>query len=187
MSFFSQHELLVYPYTVFSDAGNITLEVLTVVLPLAYCSGAGKSGGPGIAAGFGFVAFYSGLMVSSVLFVFIPNDLYKPMLGVALLASLAAVYAIFALTEAYEKIRRAALSKTSAANAAQNIQERYGFSPKEREVMELLSAGVITSEIAAKMRITERTVNFHVGSLLKKTGSKNRVELVAKVKNGHAP
>jgi DNA-binding CsgD family transcriptional regulator len=177
MSFFSQHDLLVYPYTLFSDAGNITLEVLTVALPLVYCSRAGKSG----MAGFGFVAFYSGLMISSALFAFIPSSLYKPLLGVTLLVSLAAVYAIFSLTEAYGKFlqEEVALPKPSATD---NYQGKYGFSPKEREVMEFLIAGTMTREIAAKMCITERTVNFHVGSMLKKTGSKNRIELIAKVK-----
>jgi DNA-binding CsgD family transcriptional regulator len=183
MSFFSQHELLVYPYTVFSDAGNAALEVLTVTLPLVCCSRAEKPNG--LMAGFGFIAFYGGLLISSVLFVFIPDSLYKPVLGVALLTSLAAVYAISSLTEAYGKFHReeAPLPKISATNGMNNCRERYDFSSREHEVMELLMAGVMTREIAAKMCITERTVNYHVGSMLKKTGSKNRIELIAKVKN----
>ncbi|MDR1021236.1 MAG: helix-turn-helix transcriptional regulator, partial [Synergistaceae bacterium] len=59
----------------------------------------------------------------------------------------------------------------------------FGFTRKEREVMNLLASGAATAEIARRMFISERTVNFHIGSMLRKTGSKNRVELVARMIN----
>jgi DNA-binding NarL/FixJ family response regulator len=140
-------------------------------------------------AGFGFIAFYGGLMISSVLFSFIPSNIYKPLLGVALLTSLTAVYATFSITEAYGKFHREMVAfhqekiALPQVTAVDGYEEKYDLSPKEREVLEFLTAGLVTREIATKMRITERTVNFHVGSMLKKTGSKNRIELVVKVKN----
>jgi DNA-binding CsgD family transcriptional regulator len=181
MSFFSHHELLVYPYTVFSDAGNITLEVLTVTLPLIWCSMAEKPGRRGIMAGFGFVAFYGGMMAGSILFAFISASMYKMVLGTALLASLAAVCFIISLSEAYEKFHRERVAAPNAP-AAKNYLDMYGFSAKEREVVEYLMTGASTKEIAARMFISERTVNYHVGSMLKKSGCRNRVELITRLK-----
>jgi hypothetical protein len=44
MSFFSSHDLLIFPYTIFSNAGNIALEVFLVALPVVYCAQTGRNG-----------------------------------------------------------------------------------------------------------------------------------------------
>jgi len=50
---------------------------------------------------------------------------------------------------------------------------------REVEVIHLLAQGLPNKEIATRLVITERTVKFHVGSILSKLGARNRTEAVA--------
>ena len=50
--------------------------------------------------------------------------------------------------------------------------------PREREVLELLVAGLRNREIAARLYITVRTVKFHVSNILRKLGAESRAEVV---------
>lgn len=50
---------------------------------------------------------------------------------------------------------------------------------REREVLTLLARGLANKRIAAELAVTERTVKFHVGSILGKLHASNRTEAVA--------
>jgi DNA-binding NarL/FixJ family response regulator len=52
------------------------------------------------------------------------------------------------------------------------------LTPREMEVLHLLARGKNNKEIAASLLITERTVKFHVSSILKKLNAGNRTEAV---------
>jgi DNA-binding NarL/FixJ family response regulator len=58
-------------------------------------------------------------------------------------------------------------------------EQREPLTPRELEVMSLISEGLHNSEIAARLFVTERTVKFHVSSILAKLGADNRTEAVA--------
>jgi len=52
------------------------------------------------------------------------------------------------------------------------------LTPREQEVLILLAQGKQNKEIAAELVITERTVKFHISSILGKLGAGNRTEAV---------
>ncbi len=57
------------------------------------------------------------------------------------------------------------------------VAGKIEFTPREREVLELLVAGRSNREIAHSMGIEERTVKAHVAKLLRKVGVQNRIAL----------
>jgi DNA-binding NarL/FixJ family response regulator len=54
-----------------------------------------------------------------------------------------------------------------------------GLSNREREVLRLVAEGLPTKQIARTLGITERTVKFHVASLMRKLEADNRAQMVA--------
>jgi len=53
------------------------------------------------------------------------------------------------------------------------------LTPRQLDVLRLLAQGLQNKEIAARLGVTDRTVKFHVGSILTKMDAGNRTEAVA--------
>jgi two-component system, NarL family, nitrate/nitrite response regulator NarL len=53
------------------------------------------------------------------------------------------------------------------------------LSPRELEVLRLLSAGMTNQQLAGALRISEHTAKFHVSAVLGKLGAQSRAEAVA--------
>jgi len=51
---------------------------------------------------------------------------------------------------------------------------------REAECVALGARGMTSADIAQKLRITERTANFHFGNVIAKLGALNRSEAIAK-------
>jgi len=78
-------------------------------------------------------------------------------------------------------VRRAVASST-AENAAGGVPEPAGvplphLTGRERQVLDLVGAGLSNQEIADRLHLGVTTVKTHVSSLMTKTGSPNRVRL----------
>ena len=58
----------------------------------------------------------------------------------------------------------------------QQLRSQAKLSTREQEVLELVATGKTNSAIADRLYITERTVKFHVSSILSKLNVKNRTE-----------
>ncbi len=52
-----------------------------------------------------------------------------------------------------------------------------GLTPRERDIAELVVAGNNNKAIASALDVTERTVKAHLGSVFKKTNTKDRLQL----------
>lgn len=71
------------------------------------------------------------------------------------------------------------LQPAIASKVFQHIsQDVAALSPREMEVLKLLSKGLKNSTLAQELFISERTVKFHVSAILGKLGVKNRTEAV---------
>ena len=53
------------------------------------------------------------------------------------------------------------------------------ITPRQREVLRLVADGLSSKQIATRLTITERTVKFHVASILNKLGADTRAQAVA--------
>jgi DNA-binding CsgD family transcriptional regulator len=63
------------------------------------------------------------------------------------------------------------------------MTERYGIkialTPREREIMQWLKCGRSTSEIAVILKISTRTVKYHIGNTINKLDAENRLHALA--------
>lgn len=56
----------------------------------------------------------------------------------------------------------------------------HPFSPRELEVLTLAARGLTNKEIAYRLGLSERTVQFHLNSVFNKTGTNSRTEAVVR-------
>jgi DNA-binding NarL/FixJ family response regulator len=69
-------------------------------------------------------------------------------------------------------LRQVSQPKNQTSNHVETL------TPRESEVLQLLAQGLQNKEIATKLVISERTVKFHVSSIMGKLGAGNRTEAV---------
>lgn len=59
------------------------------------------------------------------------------------------------------------------------VELAEALTPRELEVLQMLAAGLSNKIIAARLKISEHTVKFHVASILGKLGAASRTEAVS--------
>ena len=95
----------------------------------------------------------------------LPPDNYAARAAVAVLARLAI------------QARNEAVSVADALHHQPSGE--HPFSPREHEVLCLAAQGLTNKEIAYRLGISERTVQFHINSIFNKTSTNSRTEAVA--------
>jgi DNA-binding CsgD family transcriptional regulator len=87
------------------------------------------------------------------------------------------------LTSAAESFGRSGvepLVQRCHAILAEPVPDRLsslGVTPRESQVLDLVSAGLSNRDIAARLYVSHRTVEKHIESLLRKTGARSRIQL----------
>lgn len=61
-----------------------------------------------------------------------------------------------------------------------DVKKEFGITPKEEEILRLLSKGLIYKEIADKLDISEKTIKKHIYNIYEKMHVHNKVEAVNK-------
>jgi two-component system, NarL family, response regulator YdfI len=102
----------------------------------------------------------------------LPRDTSPDQLVAALQA---AASGLLVLHPAQVKDAFPAISET--ATALEELTE--SLTRREREVLQMLAAGLGNKEIAARLSISDHTVKFHVGAILGKLGASSRTEAVS--------
>ena len=57
------------------------------------------------------------------------------------------------------------------------VQQPFGLTPREREVLTHVVAGDANKEIARKCAVSEETIKHHLTRIFHKVGASNRLEL----------
>jgi two-component system, NarL family, response regulator YdfI len=71
-----------------------------------------------------------------------------------------------------------ALAQVSSPAAPEVGEFAEALTPREREVLQMLAAGLANKEIAARLNISDHTAKFHVAAILGKLGAATRTEAV---------
>ncbi|MDJ0716259.1 MAG: LuxR C-terminal-related transcriptional regulator [Prochloraceae cyanobacterium] len=62
--------------------------------------------------------------------------------------------------------------------ATNKFETTASLSDREIQIIQLISTGLTNHQIAERLEISKRTVDNHLSNILKKTNTKNRVELL---------
>ncbi len=80
-----------------------------------------------------------------------------------------------AVTTALERDRQRRANEAAAAELRQLFET---LTPREKEVMGFVTAGLMNKQVAAEMGVSEITVKIHRGQAMKKMGAKSLADLV---------
>jgi DNA-binding NarL/FixJ family response regulator len=75
------------------------------------------------------------------------------------------------------------ISNVSLGDPSARLRIMKQLTPREAEVLDHVVRGQANQEIASKLNVSEKTVKFHVSSILAKVAVRSRAQLIARVAN----
>jgi DNA-binding NarL/FixJ family response regulator len=81
-----------------------------------------------------------------------------------------------AIASLSEIIRQALAEIADIEDSLSNTPTDHPLSPREQEVLSLAARGLTNKEIAYRLGISDRTVQFHMNSVFNKTNTDSRTE-----------
>lgn len=91
-------------------------------------------------------------------------------------ASRADIFSAIRTVHAGGSLLGPAVTNSLLGRIGEGPEEANLLTPRETEVLSLVARGLPNAAIAGRLFISERTVKFHVGSILAKLGARNRTE-----------
>jgi FixJ family two-component response regulator len=83
------------------------------------------------------------------------------------------------LLDAVQKALERDRSRRAKDNAVHDLRTRFeSLTPREQEVIGLVTAGLMNKQIAAKLGVSEITVKVHRSNVMKKMGARSLADLV---------
>jgi len=95
------------------------------------------------------------------------------------MAELGAVIKNLLARSQMEQSEQSINAQQSSIHSDKENHEDFHFTQRESEVLELLTQGLSNTEMGEKLYLSPRTVEKYVSSLLRKTDTNNRAELVS--------
>lgn len=80
-----------------------------------------------------------------------------------------------------------AVSPDRASIRAADLSRRYGLSPREEEVLQLLALGSTVSDIEGALYVSQGTVKAHISHIYRKLGIHSRQELTSLIEDPEGP
>jgi FixJ family two-component response regulator len=77
-----------------------------------------------------------------------------------------------------EGLERARARRSHASNAAELVARFNALTARERQIMSLVTAGLMNKQIAGELGVTEITVKVHRGNVMRKMAAKSLADLV---------
>lgn len=100
-----------------------------------------------------------------------------------------AVYKSIPNTELISSIRRVAEGKRVVSSEIQNIMKNdppvQSLSPRQREILESITRGLSTKQIALQFGISRESVKTHIARIFEKIGAANRPEAITMALKSH--
>lgn len=90
-------------------------------------------------------------------------------------------YVARAAVASMAKLARQALNEAQdlAAQFETKLTPDHPLSPRELEVLQLVADGLTNKEIAYRLALSQRTIQFHLNSIFNKTNTASRTEATA--------
>ncbi|KTG28833.1 helix-turn-helix transcriptional regulator [Idiomarina sp. WRN-38] len=77
-----------------------------------------------------------------------------------------------------DKIEEMMLRRHAEDDSAASLSQLTSLTPQELKIIELVGTGARNKEIGEQLNISAHTVKTHLSSIFRKTGARNRVELL---------
>lgn len=104
--------------------------------------------------------------------------LSESIMPLVLVASILFVIVILMFFSLYNKLYNSTMTESERKQQQyETFENKYTLSRRESEVFRLIVQGLSNLEISGALYVSESTVKYHVGNILKKTGCSNRTDL----------
>ena len=155
--------------------GYVFFGFFVVYRAIVFVDLAGKCEANLFLAGLGLMFGRAGDVVGATLGICLVNRTSL----LVILTAIIFIVTVFVFFMFYQKMYFPLLSEEKNTELLlEEFSQKYGLSPREKEVFSLIKEGRSNSEIASDLYISENTVKFHMKNILKKTACSNRTELI---------